>query len=176
MQQSTFKTRSAKQAGYTWGTTNLVVTNTSKTIKLYTQVFEFQVDKTIIDVCSTVTWAKLSYKDFSLHVFEAKAWGVDYKTPKAAGMKSPVTLYLYHENIENIVNQAKAHGLTILMEPEIMFWGDRMCKIEDPDGYIWDIAKNVSDFDASHYKMQPNFRLTSEKPLEKACNYSKSNI
>lgn len=35
------------------------------------------------------------------------------------------------------------------MEPELMFWGDLMCKIEDSDGYIWDIAKNLTDFDPS---------------------------
>jgi uncharacterized glyoxalase superfamily protein PhnB len=30
-----------------------------------------------------------------------------------------------------------------------MFWGDRLCKLMDPDGIIWNFATNVADFDPS---------------------------
>jgi uncharacterized glyoxalase superfamily protein PhnB len=28
-----------------------------------------------------------------------------------------------------------------------MFWGDRMCSLIDTDGYAWQFATNVADFD-----------------------------
>ena len=33
--------------------------------------------------------------------------------------------------------------------PQDMFWGDRMCKLTDPAGHVWNFATNVADFDPS---------------------------
>lgn len=139
----------AKPLDYTWGTTNLVVSNVERSVEIYTNVFGFVVDNTLETKRGSIAWAKLRYNDYGIHVFDAIDWNVDYKTPKAAGIKSPVTVYLYCIDVENIVRKAKSYGLKMLQEPQIMFWGDVMCKIEDEDGYIWDFAKNVAGFDPS---------------------------
>jgi uncharacterized glyoxalase superfamily protein PhnB len=43
--------------------------------------------------------------------------------------------------------QARGAGMQSVMKPDDMFWGDRMCTVEDPDGYRWSLATNVADFD-----------------------------
>jgi uncharacterized glyoxalase superfamily protein PhnB len=30
-----------------------------------------------------------------------------------------------------------------------MFWGDRMVRLRDPDGYLWSFATKVGEFDPS---------------------------
>jgi PhnB protein len=145
------ETRPTKQADYTWGTPCIIVDNADKAIKTYTEVFGFTVDNTMQDKAGSTNWAKLTYKDFGLHLSDGSCSSDDkkLKSPKASGIPSPVSLYLYNDNVEAVVAKAKAHGLKIIQEPEVMFWGDKMCIIVDESGYIWNFAKNVADFDPS---------------------------
>lgn len=144
--------RPTKQEGYTWGTPCIIVSNGQKAIDTYTKVFGFTVDQTMNDKTGAINWAKLSYKDFGLHIFDSKNGSETCsksQSPKTSGVPSPVSIYLYNDDVEGIVKKAKAQGLEIIQEPEVMFWGDNRCIICDEDGYIWNIAKNVADFDPS---------------------------
>lgn len=144
--------RPTKQPGYTWGTPCIIVDNVDRTTKIYTEVFGFSVDNTMKDKKGITNWAKLSYKDFGLHISDPKNGMEDckeYKSPKALGVPSPVSIYLYNDDVEGVVEKAKKHGLKVLQETEEMFWGDKMCIIMDENGYIWNFAKNVGDFDPS---------------------------
>lgn len=146
------KKRTTKQPGYTWGTTCIMVDDAEKAIETYTSVFGFTVDNSMKDKSGATSWAKLSYKDFGMHICDSKNSTEDcrkYKSPKILGVLTPVSIYLYNDDVEGICKKAKAHGLEIMKEPEVMFWGDKMCTILDENGYIWNIAKNVADFDAS---------------------------
>ena len=40
-------------------------------------------------------------------------------------------------------------GAKAVFPPQNMFWGDRICKLTDPDGHVWNFATNVEDFDPS---------------------------
>lgn len=149
-------TRPTKQEDYTWGTPCIIVNDGQKAIDTYTKVFGFTVNNTMNDKTGAINWAKLTYKDFGLHISDLKNASEECtkacgkaKSPKALGVPSPVSIYLYNDDVEGVVKKAKAQGLEILQEPEVMFWGDKMCIIRDEDGYIWNIAKNVADFDPS---------------------------
>lgn len=144
--------RPTKQADYTWGTPCIIVDNVEKAVQTYSKVFGFTVDNTMQDKDGAVNWAKLTYKDFGLHLSDGQCGPEDApkpKSPKASGTISPVSLYLYNDNVEGVVEKAKAQGLQIVKEPEVMFWGDKMCIIVDENGYVWNFAKNVADFDPS---------------------------
>lgn len=151
MNTNSNEARPTKQPGYTWGTPCLMVENAEKAIETYTQVFGFTADNTMKDENGKINWAKLSYKDFGLHISDFNAAGCgeqkNYKSPKVLGIPSPVSIYLYNDNVEAIVEKAKKHSLQVIQEPEVMFWGDKMCIIMDENGYIWNFAKNVADFD-----------------------------
>lgn len=58
---------------------------------------------------------------------------------------SPVTLHLYVEDVDAVVERAVTAGAKITMPVADMFWGDRYGKIEDPFGHYWSIATHVRD-------------------------------
>lgn len=61
------------------------------------------------------------------------------RAPNADG-SSPVVTYLYDENVDEIINRAVALGARILLPAEDQFWGDRVGRIIDPAGHVWNIA------------------------------------
>ncbi|MGZ5178644.1 MAG: VOC family protein, partial [Burkholderiales bacterium] len=58
---------------------------------------------------------------------------------------SPVTIHLYVENVDAVVERAVSAGAKITMPVADMFWGDRYCKLEDPFGHHWSVATHVRD-------------------------------
>ena len=58
---------------------------------------------------------------------------------------SPISFFLYVEDVGVAHKKAIAAGGKELMPPTDMFWGDRMGQIEDPFGYRWNIATHVKD-------------------------------
>jgi uncharacterized glyoxalase superfamily protein PhnB len=58
---------------------------------------------------------------------------------------SPVTIHLYVEDVDAVVDQAVQAGAKLTMPVEDMFWGDRYGKVEDPYGHNWSIGTHVRD-------------------------------
>lgn len=64
------------------------------------------------------------------------------KAPPLDGSSSVVT-YLYDEDVDAMVDRAVALGGQILMPAENQFWGDRVGRILDPAGHVWNIAARL---------------------------------
>src|SRR5436190_22691898 len=58
---------------------------------------------------------------------------------------SPVTIHLYVEDVDALVEQAVRAGAKLTMPVDDMFWGDRYGKVEDPFGHNWSIGTHVRD-------------------------------
>lgn len=58
---------------------------------------------------------------------------------------SPVSFYLYVENVDAAFRRAVEAGATVQMEVEEMFWGDRAGGLLDPFGYSWMLASHTRD-------------------------------
>jgi uncharacterized glyoxalase superfamily protein PhnB len=58
---------------------------------------------------------------------------------------SPVSFYLYVENVDAAMQKAVAEGGKSTMPVMDMFWGDRMGHFSDPFGYEWTLATHVKD-------------------------------
>lgn len=67
--------------------------------------------------------------------------------PKSSGTPSPVHMYVYCDDVDAMFVRATAAGAVVNIPPTDMFWGDRLCKVTDPDGHVWNFATNVADFD-----------------------------
>jgi len=65
-------------------------------------------------------------------------------SPKSIG-GSPITFYLYVENVDHVVEQAVAVGAKLFRPVTTQFYGDRSGGVEDPFGYKWYIATHVED-------------------------------
>ncbi len=56
---------------------------------------------------------------------------------------SPIVTYLYDENVDEIISRAVKLGAKVLMPAEDQFWGDRVGRIIDPAGHVWNIAARI---------------------------------
>ncbi len=65
---------------------------------------------------------------------------------------SPVTIHLYVEDVDAVVERAVAAGARVTMPVEDMFWGDRYGKLEDPFGHQWSIATHIRDASAEEIR------------------------
>jgi uncharacterized glyoxalase superfamily protein PhnB len=66
------------------------------------------------------------------------------KSPAALG-GSPVTFYVYVENVDSAWKRATDAGAKVSMPLADMFWGDRCGKVEDPFGHGWTLAQHTRD-------------------------------
>ncbi len=56
---------------------------------------------------------------------------------------SPVVIYLQVADADQTVQRAVAAGARILTPLTKQFWGDRMGRITDPSGHVWNIASRI---------------------------------
>jgi PhnB protein len=73
---------------------------------------------------------------------ESPAMGM--RSTKSVGA-SPVTLYIYVEHVDKIVEKATNLGATSQGPVMDMFWGDRCGTIVDPDGYSWMVGTHKAE-------------------------------
>jgi PhnB protein len=66
------------------------------------------------------------------------------KTPKDLG-GSTVSIFMYVEDVDEVVKQAVDAGGSVAMEPADQFWGDRFGTVTDPFGHVWGLATHIED-------------------------------
>ena len=65
---------------------------------------------------------------------------------------SPVSLYLYVEDVDKTFNLAITEGGKSLFPVQDRFYGDRHGSIQDPFGHIWSIATHIKDLTEEEMK------------------------
>jgi PhnB protein len=58
---------------------------------------------------------------------------------------TPVSLFVYVEDVEEVFRRAVDAGAQAVSEPEYHFYGDRVATIDDPFGHRWSLATHVED-------------------------------
>ena len=61
------------------------------------------------------------------------------KPPKSDGT-SPVVIYLYLHDVDAAIDRAKSLGARLLIPIVDAPWGDRVGRIIDPSGHVWNVA------------------------------------
>ena len=61
----------------------------------------------------------------------------------AMDASSPVVIFVYVPNVDDVVARAEACGARVLMPSENQFWGDRIAWIMDPAGHVWTVATRI---------------------------------
>ena len=69
---------------------------------------------------------------------------VDARGPKTIG-GTPVSLHVYVEDVDNVIERAVEAGAVVLRPVEDKFYGDRSGSFEDPFGHHWHVAMHVED-------------------------------
>jgi PhnB protein len=58
---------------------------------------------------------------------------------------SSVVIYVYLEDVDRVIDRAVAAGAKVLIPVSNAFWGDRVGRIIDPSGHVWNVATRTKD-------------------------------
>jgi uncharacterized glyoxalase superfamily protein PhnB len=125
----------------------LTVKDADAALAFYQKAFVFEKRMTMPGPDGRTAHAEMSYKDQVIMFGPQGAPGNPSKTPASSGVESPVGLYLYCDDVDAMFKRATEAGAKAASPPADMFYGDRVCKLTDPDGFSWGFATNVADFD-----------------------------
>jgi uncharacterized glyoxalase superfamily protein PhnB len=131
-----------------WLMPMLTVTDVMASLDFYEKAFGFTRGMTMPDEEGRISYADMLYKGMQVVMMMPEgAWGSQARTPVSSAVESPVGLYVYCDNVDELCKQAGSAHAEIVNEPETMFWGDRTSCIKDPDGHTWTFATHVADVD-----------------------------
>jgi PhnB protein len=80
--------------------------------------------------------AMIMIHDESLHLAS--------RAPQPDGSSS-VVIYLYVGDADATIERAVAAGAKILLPATNQFWGDRVGRIIDPAGHVWNVAARIEE-------------------------------
>ena len=72
------------------------------------------------------------------------------QTPAQSGTTAPIGMFVYCRDVDSVAHRAEEAGAEITSPLQDMFWGDRMVSISDMDGYRWNFATKVAEFDPAN--------------------------
>lgn len=138
--------------GYNSLTPYLVIKDAAKAIDYYKKVFGATEVVRMPGPGGKVGHAELQIGNSRLMLAdENPSMGQGHASATTLG-SSPVSLYLYLPNVDEVVKRAVAEGATILKPVQDQFYGDRSGFIQDPFGHLWGIATHVEDVSPEEMK------------------------
>jgi PhnB protein len=93
-------------------------------------------DGSVVHATLRIHQSLLMVHDVSLHLAS--------QAPALDGT-SPVVTYLYGDEVDSVIDRAVSAGARVLLPAADQFWGDRVGRIIDPAGHVWNIASRISD-------------------------------
>ncbi|MCA9409122.1 MAG: VOC family protein [Candidatus Omnitrophica bacterium] len=136
---------SLKPNGLSWVTPHLIVTDVLKSIDFYQSAFGFELMYMASeDENGNCIFARMRYKDQNI-IFSPEGSFHNGQVPLKSKIEPAVILYLYCEDVDAKYEVAVEAGAKVLQSPKQEEWGDRVCRLQDSDGYVWDLASYVQD-------------------------------
>ena len=129
--------------GYHTITPNLVVPDGAKAIDFYQRALGAEEMVRMPKPGGGIMHAEMKIGD-SFFMLGEEMPEMDARSPKAFG-GSPVSFYVYFENVDAAWDRAVKAGGEAVFPPADMFWGDRICRLKDPFGHNWSLAQHVAD-------------------------------
>lgn len=129
--------------GYHTLTTYLAVDDAAKAIEFYKRAFGAEERVRMDAPGGKISHAELAIGD-SLLMLSDPFPQSSSTPPKELGGTS-ASVFMYVENVDEVVKQAVDAGAKVLIEVEEQFWGDRFGTVADPFGHTWSIATHVQD-------------------------------
>ena len=80
----------------------------------------------------------------SLIMIHGESPRLESKAPQHDGSSS-VVMYLYGDEVDPVIERAKQAGAQVLLPAADQFWGDRVGRILDPAGHVWNIATRLEE-------------------------------
>jgi len=129
--------------GYHTLNPHLAVDDAAQAIEFYKRAFGAKERGRVPTPDGKIAHAELEIGDSILMLADPMSQS-SFKSPKQLGGVGG-GLYVYVEDVDEVVQQVVDAGGTIGMPVETMFWGDRFGSVTDPFGHIWQIATRVEE-------------------------------
>ena len=129
--------------GYQSLSPSLAVDNASEAIEFYKRAFGAEERARMEGPGGTIAHAELQIGDSVLMLADPFPQA-STKSPKEVG-GTTVSLFMYVEDVDAVVQQAVDAGAELTMPVDNMFWGDRFGSVTDPYGHSWSLATHVED-------------------------------
>jgi PhnB protein len=133
----------SKPGNIPWVSPYIMVKDVDKAVDFYVKAFGFQVKEVAPDEDGSGVHAELTYNDQLIMLGKQGAFGGTTTAPSTSNVESPITLYAYADNVDDFYQHAITNHAEGKQAPEDSFWGDRMCQLQDLDGYIWCFASRL---------------------------------
>ena len=131
--------------GYNTVTPYLVIKGASQAIEYYKKVFGATEIMRMPGPNGTVGHAELKIGDSMIMLAdENPSMGQGHTSATTIG-GSPVSLYVYLPNVDEVFKRAITEGAKELKPVQDQFYGDRSGFLRDPFGHLWGIATHVED-------------------------------
>jgi PhnB protein len=124
-------------------TPHVVVKGAAKAIQFYVDAFGAREIYRLAEPGGKIGHAELAIGTGKLMLAdEYPDWGA--LSPVTIG-GSPVSIHLYVEDVDDVVNRAVRCGATVLRQAKDEFFGDRVATLVDPFGHRWQLATRLED-------------------------------
>ena len=130
-------------AGYPRVTPYLSVAGAAAAVDFYTQVFGAKERVRMPGPGATIAHCELEVGD-SLIMLADESPEIGFLSPTTLG-GSPVTISVYVEDVDAVVDRAVQAGATVVRPVEEQFYGDRSGQFDDPFGHRWSVASHIED-------------------------------
>lgn len=121
----------------------LCVSGAADALEFYKKAFGAKEIMRMADPSGKVGHAEIQLGD-SIIMLADEYPEMNFRSPRTLG-GSPVTIHLYVEDVDTIVNQAVSAGGKIVRPVADQFYGDRSGVVEDPFGHSWNVSTHVED-------------------------------
>lgn len=123
----------------------LVVKGPAQAIEYYKKVFGATETVRMTGPDGKVGHAEIKIGDSHIMLADENPSMGQGHTSAATIGSSPVSLYIYLPDVDQVVRRAAAEGAKVLKPVEDQFYGDRTGFIQDPFGHLWGVATHVED-------------------------------
>jgi PhnB protein len=123
----------------------LIVQGGVKALEFYTEIFQATERMRFPGPEGTIAHAEIQIGD-SVVIVEDESPERGTKAPPPGGVAgSPSFLFIYVENVDEVVAHAVKLGAKLQRPPQDQFYGDRDAYMVDPFGHGWTLATHVED-------------------------------
>jgi len=140
--------RSVRAPGYQWVNAFLTVRDVAQAIDFYINGFGFKLRGSMPGPDGKIMHAEMMHNDSVLMM------GPENPQMPAPQGPSPVTIFAYVDNVDEVTARAAAAGAQVIQQPKDEFWGDRCAILIDPQGHSWMLGTHIRD--VSMEEMQPD--------------------
>jgi len=134
----------------------LIVSNAREMIDFYKKIFDATETMRFKEPAGRIGHAELMINGATIMLSDEYP-EMGFLSPKTIGAaRSPVSIHLYVENVDDVYKRALAAGATSLREPADQFYGDRNAQIKDTSGHCWDLSMRIENI--SPDEMEKRFK------------------